>query len=185
MTLCLRESLWNRTTEAQDKLTLFGLTNIFLWICSSPRVLLMKQLQISYSTYDFYLKPKETFNWNTLQSIHRLQCNCFCSVSWFHSSVRKPFSASHNWFTSISVCVSAGEADPEPWTPRYVFSVQVKGSLVSFKCRLECACSASVRWPAAVLSCRARDLISGAGLITHQMVTECSVTKTKTNPWLD
>ena len=30
-----------------------------------------------------------------------------------------------------------------------------------------------------------RDLISSAGLITQQMGTECSVTKTKTNPQLD
>lgn len=32
---------------------------------------------------------------------------------------------------------------------------------------------------------RVRDLISCAGLITQQMGTECSVTKTKTNPQLD
>ncbi len=35
------------------------------------------------------------------------------------------------------------------------------------------------------LSYSVRDLISGAGLITQQMGTECSVTKTKTNPQLD
>lgn len=142
----------------------------------------MKQFQISYSSYDFYRKAKETFNLNTLQSTHRLQCNCFCSVFWFHSSVRKPFSACHTWFTSISVCVSAGETDPEPWTPRYIFSVQVKGSLVSFKCRLEYACSVSVRWPSTVLSCSVRDLISGAGLITHQMVTRVQCHQDKNKP---
>lgn len=109
-----------------------------------------------------------------------LQCIFFWSFFWFDSFLN-PIKFD---FIRSSVCTSAGTLTPNFFPFFFVFRVGEKPSrqfeTEADVCQLD-QCVSSF----APLPYSERDLISSVGLITQQMGTECSVTKTKTNPELD
>ena len=110
----------------------------------------------------------QPLRWRHLK-INRLQPFVFSSYFRF---ARLPFCIHHIWFPEQQY---VGLQQHWPWTCVLFFDLFVVSGTISVSRPL----------PAAFQPYSARDLISSAGLITQQMGTECSVTKTKTNPQLD